>query len=43
MKVYWIYGAIICILFTAAGARGYVLSSVFQPVHWAPQGHAVHK
>ncbi len=43
MKIYWIYGAIICILFVAAGERGFVVSSMLQPVRWGPQGHAIHK
>jgi hypothetical protein len=43
MKFYWIYGVVICILFAAAGARGYVVSSMMQPARWSPQGHAIHK
>ncbi len=43
MRFYWIYGILICLFFTVAGARGYVLSSMLQPAHWSPQGHAIHK
>ncbi len=43
MKLYWLYGVIICILFAAAAARGFVVSSMFQSAQWSPQGHAVHK
>lgn len=30
MKIYLVYGLIICILFVAAGTRGVVVSSVMQ-------------
>ena len=43
MRTYWIYGMIICILFAAAGARGYVVSSLFQDTKWSPQSRAIHK
>ncbi len=43
MKIYWIYGAILCILFVAAAERGFVFASMFQSTHWSPQGRAIHK
>ena len=43
MKTYWIYGAVICILFAVAGERGFVAASMFQSAQWSPQGRGVHK
>ncbi len=43
MKLFWIYGVIICMLFIAAGERGFVVSSMFQSAQWSPQGRAIHK
>jgi hypothetical protein len=42
MKIYIVYAAIICSLFFAAGARGFVLSSIAQTAKWGPQGHGMY-
>jgi hypothetical protein len=43
MRNFWTYGIIICILFAAAGGRGYAVSSLFLGTKWSPQGRAIHK
>ncbi|MDA8083496.1 MAG: hypothetical protein M0024_07560 [Nitrospiraceae bacterium] len=42
MKLYLLYGAIICALFFGAGLRGYVLSGITQSAKWGPQGHGMY-
>lgn len=43
MRAYVIYGVILCMLFFAAGSRGYVVTSMLRPAQWSPPGHGVHK
>lgn len=41
MKVFLVYGIIICSLFFIAGTRGFVLtSSMLQAANWGPLGHS---
>jgi hypothetical protein len=34
MKIYIVYGLIICTLFAAAGTKGFVVASLMQPGRW---------
>lgn len=43
MKAYIVYGAIISMLFVAAHARGYAISTVFHAAAWSHQGPGGHK
>lgn len=42
MKIFIVYGIVICFLFFAAGTRGYVISSMMQAAKWGPQGHSMY-
>ena len=42
MKIFIVYGIVVCILFLAAGTRGYVISSMTQSAKWGPQGHSMY-